>query len=181
MNRRRGRLTDAFVDESVRGQRYLMGCALLAARDLHDVRLAVTGLATRRNRVHFHNELAARRREILISFAGIPITALVVICQRTHGVSEHIARDACLSRIVTELQDLRVSRLVIESRQVDRDDERTIVRTRRPAPTLIFEHRSGPDEPLLWIADGITWAVGVGGDWTSLVQPILGRIIEIRP
>ena len=38
MSKRRFRPTDAFVDESIRGRRYLMGCVLFEARSLNDVR-----------------------------------------------------------------------------------------------------------------------------------------------
>ena len=58
MSRRRFRPTDAFVDESIRGRRYLMGCVLAEARSLNDVRAEVAGLVTRGGRLHFHNEVA---------------------------------------------------------------------------------------------------------------------------
>ena len=44
MSRRRFRPTDAFVDESIRGRRYLMGCVFIEARDLPTARRAVLDL-----------------------------------------------------------------------------------------------------------------------------------------
>jgi hypothetical protein len=41
---RRFRPTDAFVDESVRGQRYLLGCVLIEARSLTTTRQAMGDL-----------------------------------------------------------------------------------------------------------------------------------------
>jgi hypothetical protein len=46
---------------------------------------------------------------------------------------------------------------------------------------LIWEHRIGRDEPLLWIADGVTWAAGAGATWRELVAPILSDVTELRP
>lgn len=56
MSRQRFKPTDAFVDKSIRGQRYLMGCVLVEAKTLPAVRPAVEELALFGNRIHFHNE-----------------------------------------------------------------------------------------------------------------------------
>jgi hypothetical protein len=74
----------------------------------------------------------------------------VVVYHRTHGVTEFVAREQSLRVIVDRLQRASVPRLVIESRQDDQDDRRTIGRARATTPALVFEHRFGPDEPLLW-------------------------------
>lgn len=178
---RRFRPTDAFVDESIRGPRYLMGCVLVEARHLASLRVNVEGLVLTGGRVHFHNESSPRRRELLAQFADCPISAFVVVCHRNHGVTEFSARELCLSAIVERLQLDAVPHLVLESRHDDREDHRTILRARQPQPTLVWEHRLGAEEPLLWIADGITWAVGAGGSWRQLISPILRDLIELRP
>lgn len=97
---RRFRPTDAFVDESIRGQRYLMGCVLIEARNLASLRIDVEALVLTGGRVHFHNESSRRRREILARFAGYPISAFVVVCHRNHGITEFRARELCLWEIV---------------------------------------------------------------------------------
>jgi hypothetical protein len=154
----RFRPTDAFVDESIRGQRYLMACVLVQARDLPKMRADMSELAgTKSSRVHFNAELDSRRQTLLQTFAELPIESFVVTCQRRHGVTEFEARSRCLASIVATLQLRSVDRLVIEN---DVDDERTIHRQREPR--LVFEHRRGTDEPLLWIPDGVAWAVGAG-------------------
>ncbi len=56
------RPTDAFVDESIRGQRYLLGCVLVEARSLASVRRALVGIKIANRRVHFTNESPKRRR-----------------------------------------------------------------------------------------------------------------------
>jgi hypothetical protein len=178
---RRFRPTDAFVDESIRGRRYLMGCVLIEAKHLASLRVDVEGLVLTGGRVHFHNESSRRRRHILARFAEYPISAFVVVCHRNHGITEFRAREFCLSEIVERLQRDVVPHLVLESRHDDSEDHLTIPRARRAEPPLVWEHRLGAEESLLWIADGITWAVGAGAAWRQLIDPILQDVIELRP
>jgi hypothetical protein len=178
---KRFRPTDAFVDESIRGRRYLMGCVLIEARHLTSLRVDVESLVLTGGRVHFHNESSRRRRDILARFAEYPVSAFVVVCHRNHGVTEFRARELCLSTIVERLQSDAIPHLVVESRHDDREDHRTVPRARRAEPPLIWEHRFGAEEPLLWIADGITWAVGAGAAWQQLIAPILSGVVELRP
>lgn len=175
------RPTDAFVDESIRGQRYLMGCVLIEARHAPATNTAIASMPTRGRRLHFNNEVDTQRRLLLGSIAGLPVRAFVVVCHRRHGVTEFAAREACLQVIVSELQALGVARLVVESRQDDSEDRRIITRARQPAPLLVFEHRTARHEPMLGLADAITWAVGAGADWQAIVQPVLLGVIELRP
>ena len=106
---RRFRPTDAFVDESIRGQRYLMGCVLIEARDLAATRAAIGVLPTRGRRLHFNNEVDAQKRILLASIAELPVRAFVVVCHRRHGITEFIAREACLAALVSEVQSQRHS------------------------------------------------------------------------
>jgi hypothetical protein len=179
--RKRFRPTDAFVDESIRGRRYLMGCVLIEARDLPATRAAVGALPTRGRRLHFNNEDDPQKRLLLGAMIELPVRALVVVCHRRHGITEFVAREACLSALVREVQALQVERLVIESRQDDREDARIIRRVRHAEPTLVFEHRTPQREPMLGLADGLSWAAGAGSAWQTLVAPLVDRVIELRP
>jgi hypothetical protein len=134
----RFRPTDAFVDESIRGQRYLMGCVLIEARYLAGVRPAIAALGVAGTRVHFNNESTRQRTRVLTAIADMPIRAFVTVCQISHGVTQFRARACCLERIVDELQSRSVGRLVVESRQDDSEDERLMSRVRAPEPRLVF-------------------------------------------
>ena len=46
---------------------------------------------------------------------------------------------------------------------------------------MVFEHRLAAEEAMLWIADGVTWAVGAGAAWSGLIEPILTSVVEIQP
>jgi hypothetical protein len=178
---RRFRPTDAFVDESVRGQRYLLGCVLIEARSLAATRQAMDDLRHARRRIHFHNESAKRRREILGVLVELPLTAVVHVSRIGHGRREFEARATCLAALVRRLQSMGVARLVIESRDDDRDDVAVIQRERVPEPRLVFEHRVPLDEPMLWVADAVTWAAGAGSEWRELIAPILPGVDEVGP
>jgi hypothetical protein len=158
-----------------------MACVLVEARYLARVRRETAELAGSRARLHFHEELNSRRRSALEAFTTMPMSVQVVVCHRRHRVTEFQARDACLSAIVLSLQAQMVPRLTIESRQDDRDDRRTIARSRLSTPPLVFEHRRSVREPLLWIADAIAWAYGAGGSWLPLVRPLVDEVTDLRP
>lgn len=175
---RRFRPTDAFVDESIRGQRYLLGCLLIEARHLMPVRRAVAALVPPGKRLHFHEELDSARRQALELFATLPVIVDIVVCHRQHGVSEFEARDRCLTAVVRRLQADAVPSLTIESRQDDRDDRRTIARVRRSEPVLVFNHVVGRREPLLWVVDAIAWAFGAGGKWAPYASGLVRHTVE---
>lgn len=175
------RPTDAFVDESIRGRRYLLGCVLVEARSLTSVRRALVDIKIANRRVHFTNESPKRRREILTLIASLPVSSFVVVCRRGQGVKESDARSACVRTLVERLQRDEVGRMVLESRQDDRDDVRVIERARSAQPRLVFEHRRPKEEPLLWIADAITWAAGTGGEWRDLIDPVFDGEVRTAP
>jgi hypothetical protein len=158
-----------------------MGCVLIEARDLPATRAAIGALPTRGRRLHFNHEVDAQKRILLAAIAELPVRAFVVVCHRRHGVSEFLAREGCLAAIVSEVQSQRVDRLVIESRQDDREDSRIIASVRQPQPPLVFEHRVARREPMLGLADGITWAAGAGASWQALIDPLMQHVIELRP
>jgi hypothetical protein len=132
-------------------------------------------------RLHFHEEVDGKRRESLEFFASMPLRVVVTVVSRTHGTTGFAARDSCLAEIVSVLQARSVTRLTIESRQDDRDDQRTIARARAAEPPLLFDHRDGATEPMLWIADAVTWAIDAGGRWLQQADPILESVVELRP
>jgi hypothetical protein len=133
------------------------------------------------DRVHFNNESARRKRLVLSAIAEMPIGVFIADAQRGHGVSEFLARNACLTTVVEHVQRRDIPRLVIESRGDDREDERHLVRVRQLQPSLVFEHRRGSAEPMLWVADAIAWAHGAGANWRLLIEPVIDGVTELRP
>jgi hypothetical protein len=159
-----------------------MACVLTDVRDHPEIRRRVEELMRpRQRRVHFYDESLQTKRRHLDGFAKLPIQVVVVVARIGRGVDAERARVACLSQLVSLLQDRRVARLVIESRQDDRLDVRTIIAARRPDPVLVFEHRPPEGEPLLWIADGAAWAGGRSTVELDRLGPALERLVKVSP
>jgi hypothetical protein len=111
----------------------------------------------------------------------MPIAVLIVVAHSDHGVSEFVSRNACLSTVVAHLQAMDVSRVVIESRDDDREDERLLTRARARNIPLVFEHRPGRGEPMLWVADALAWAYGADASWRVRVLALPVAVIELWP
>ncbi len=173
----------AYVDESVRGGRYLLcvvvvdpaGAGQLRRRTRH---LLLAG----QTRLHFKKESPRRRRELLVALGEFEVDVTVYAGATKVGRDQDLARALCLERAVADLQDRGATiELFIESRDgLDDDDRLTIRRARRREPTLSFEHLLPNDDPLLWLPDCYAWPVGARGDWLRRVRPMLtGGIVEV--
>jgi hypothetical protein len=161
---------------------YLFVCAIVATRDLAPARTALRGLLLdNQRRLHFTDERPARRRDLLARLAELELAARVYECR----AREPQARPAVLRRALEDLGDLGVQRLVIESRAGrDRFDRETIRSEQRAGSLpqdLAYEHLLPHEEPLLWVADGVAWAWGAGGDWRRRVEPIVERHERVDP
>ena len=178
MSKRRFRPTDAFVDESIRRDRYIMSCVLAEARALRDVRLSMAELALH-GQVHFRKESVRRRQLLIEMISALPVEAFAVVVTRSPGVSHAEARRDCLLAIVAALQSREVPRLTLDRTTVAVEDARNIRRARLPEPVLTFEHRASRDEPMLWVADGVAWAVGARGPWPERLGAVLTETITL--
>ena len=159
-----------------------MGCVLVEERHLPALQPAIDALATGiAPRIHFNNDTDHQKRRVLAAIADMQVQAIAVVCDKRHGKNEFYARAACVGEIVRQLQQRAVGRLVLESRQDDRDDVRTITRTRAPEPSLVFEHRTARHERVLWLADAVSWAVGAGRPWLDLLGRALVDVIDVDP
>ena len=84
----RFRPTDAYVDESIRGRRYVMGCVLVEARHLATLRPAVEDLASGiAPRIHFNNDTDRQKRRVLDAIAEMPIQVFATVCTKDHDTN----------------------------------------------------------------------------------------------
>jgi hypothetical protein len=172
----------AFVDESERPGRYLMCAVHVAPAQIHVVRPALTALCLPgQYRVHMTKERPSRRRLILDRIANLPLRAVVYTC----AAPPNRARPACLRRMVADLVERSTTRLVIEPVEshvaADRFAiERTLEKA-EPYRDVVYEHLAARLEPILWAADAIAWAYGIGGDWRRRVRGIVEREVFILP
>ena len=173
----------AFVDESIRGQRYVICAVLIPVGSLGSARRALRHLrAPRQRRIHFATESNERRRAALGAMAALEPTPVVFFADNRDQVA---ARARILAAMVAYLQIVGVTRVVIESRERQDDRDRSVLFEtlgRHPAPPLTYVHRRAADEPLLWIADAIAWAWGRGGTWRTQLAHlgILPRVTKVK-
>ncbi|MGH3814146.1 MAG: hypothetical protein ACRDUV_17135 [Pseudonocardiaceae bacterium] len=171
----------AFVDESVRGQRYLVSAALADPADLVRLRKELRALLLPGQReLHFKKEKPQRRRQLAdrIVAAGATIT----VYSACHHDGHETARQRCLRQLARDLTAARVHRLVLEGRE-ERDliDARTLRATLGSQPSfggVVYEHLESTQEPLLWIPDALGWCYGAGGDWRRRVAAAIGAVID---
>jgi hypothetical protein len=175
----------AFIDESVRPGRYLLTAAMEPSHELAAVTRQVRGLFPRGNRrTHLSAEGKGRRRELLKAYSRVGAVSHVVVTSY-HGGDDQVARERCLGVILARAAEWRLRMLVLDSRGPVRDalDRRFIARSLQGSDggDLQYTHRGSRDEPLLCLPDAVAWAVGAGGIWRQLVDPIVDDVIETGP
>lgn len=156
----------AFVGESFEGD-YVMAVATAADGHVTAHRAAVRRLFRHgQSRIHFKKENDARRRQILSGLAGLDLPVRVYVTENGRA-----ARRACLERMVPDLVELGVTRLVLE-----RDDalvavdRRTLFElTGKHSADLEYRHLRASEDPLLCVADAVAWCYAKGGRWRRLI------------
>jgi hypothetical protein len=160
----------AFVDESLRPGRYLLGCVIVEATVAGPMRRNVRKLLLpNERRLHIRKSDRPQRLRILSTVAGWNLDARVYECRHRETVGAEEARQLGVERLVRDLQATGIDTTVyIERREgADDRDRSTIIRARQRRPPLDFHHLRPPDDPLLWLPDCIAWAVGAGGEWSQ--------------
>ncbi|HSV64386.1 MAG TPA: hypothetical protein VLJ59_00570 [Mycobacteriales bacterium] len=156
--------------------------ALVDPADLGRLRRLLRGLLMPGQReLHAKKEAPQRLRAIVAKIIADGVRARIYLCR--YGADQEAARQRCLLRLVEDLLDDGVRRLVLDSRPGrDRHDERTIwaVLGKRPQESgLTYEHMDSAAEQLLWLADVIAWCHGAGSDWRRRIAPAVVRVIDV--
>lgn len=131
-------------------------------------------------RLHFEREQDARRRSLLGQIARLNIRATVYQCDEPSQIA---ARMGCLRQLLTD-ESAAMTRLVLDACEtMDRRDRRLIYLAARDlgmAATFTYEHLRSFEEPILWAADAVAWAVGAGRSWHSRVNDIVAAVVDVK-
>lgn len=166
-------MIEVFIDESVRGDRYIICATQVSQRYLAGTRKEVRSLLrSGQRRIHFNKEEDRYRRSFLTAFAEMEVSSVIYVVRHTDF---QVARTAILQKVVSEVKKDRVARFVFESRsRQDAHDRLDLQRAQRAGrlPPLSYAHLPGYDEPLLWIPDAVAWAWGKGDEWRRQVEKL---------
>lgn len=172
----------AFVDESYRTGVYIVCAIVVDSSKVAGVRQAMKRqLKGSQGRVHMAKENAANKRALLDQVLSLSLVARVVTVS-VAGKSQRSARDACLSALASELKEIRVARMVIESCDQDRADRQVIGDTLARSGSALaidIQHLRPREDPLLWVADIVAWAYGRSGSWGVRVAELIEREIRL--
>jgi hypothetical protein len=169
-----------FVDESIRGQRYLLSCVFIETKHLSKIRISLHRFVGPNRHVHFRHESNTTRAAFLELISSLDVSCFIVETRMDQGVNTRVARAKCISLLVNYVQDRsKATRLVIEDFSDSKSDVQVIQAVRKKSPILNFEHRDGKHCPELWIADAIVWAYGFGPRWKNRVQSLIDTHLTI--
>jgi hypothetical protein len=160
----------AFVDESGSQEHrdpgtYILAAAICDEQRLEDVRDTMLRMRLRKaGKLHWHEEGSGRRLELAATVAGLALEQLVVVRSMDTSDPPERRRRKTFERLLHELAGRDVSQVVAESRgpaddRRDRDHLDSLRAGRVLTSALRLDHRSGPLEPALWVADVVCGAI----------------------
>ena len=151
----------AYVDESEPGggrdnTAYVLAAVMVSDADAERVRAEIRSATPRRMRkLHWYEALQTQR----VSWLDLLRNAIEIIVVRFDGAAARAERRRrhCLDRLVWELEQRGIRRVVLETRGKAGDDgDRSLfdaLRRRGVGRALRHEHVRGVDEPLVALAD----------------------------
>ncbi|MBF6124869.1 hypothetical protein [Nocardia brasiliensis] len=170
----------AFVDESIRRDRYILCAVLIPGEQLHRARALVRSFCLPgQRRWHFNDESEQRQRHIIAAMAQCVGVGVAIYEGRGREVS---VRHSCMTELVTDLVEIKAARLVIESRENQDQRDRQSIATvlRKASAELQYAHMPPHTEPCLWWADAAAWAFGAGGRWRLTIMPLVRLVFDVN-
>jgi hypothetical protein len=175
----------AFSDESERANTMLMAVVLISPGRAAAARTVMRSLLLPgQRRVHMAKEGARRQRAVLDVVSSIEgVATLVVRLRRPMGIDRVAGRRMLLMATLELLVERGVTYWTLEDvppsqRSRDNDTIGHVLRDRPGRPELVYDHKKGHEDPMLWVADAVGWAAGAGGDWRRRIARV-ATIVEL--
>jgi hypothetical protein len=151
----------AFIDESLRihAGLYVLAAVIVADADADGHRQALRALLYRGQlRLHWRDENATRRTQLIGAICQLRHTGAVVIATGVAPKRQERARRKCIERLLAELTSRGIASIVFERRhdELDARDRAlvTALKRQRSLPAAVRASWQAPaDEPLLWLPD----------------------------
>lgn len=156
-----GRAVHVFVDESKRDD-YLLCAVTVVPSGVDEMRKRMRELCPKgSSRIHMKSVDRKTAPKIVTEVAKLNADSRLYVV-KSRKLSEREARDLTLTAAAHDLVELSASRVVIESCDQDREDNRVIRQAVGPHAPFEYLH-DRPNNPLLWLPDVHAWAWGRGG------------------
>jgi len=168
-------LSNSFIDESVRGSKYLLAAVIVDHTRHQDIRRELKSLRQfGRSSLHMHREVIGRKRLIASPVAQMEITCVLAV-QELSGQSLMSARIKCLNELSGHELVRSTSQLTLETSNSIELDKKILSNSAYGFSGKFphYRHLSSAQEPLLWLPDIIAWCAGKGGEFENIVKPLL--------
>jgi hypothetical protein len=168
-------LSNSFIDESVRGSKYLLAAVIVDHTRHQDIRRELKSLRQfGRSSLHMHREVIGRKRLIASAVAQMEITCVLAV-QELSGQSLMSARIKCLNELSGHELVRSTSQLTLETSNSIELDKKILSNSAYEFSGKFphYRHLSSAQEPLLWLPDIIAWCAGKGGEFENIVKPLL--------
>lgn len=164
------------VDESEVGG-YSMTAVAVRAADVDRVRVQLRRQLRKRQRsIHFTNERQEARKAFLATMIAMPVTAKVY--HANAGPKD--ACPQCLRRLAESVRASTCRRLVLDRNDsVVKIDRQVLQQVLGRGWEGTYDHLRDHEEPLLWLADAISWCWNKGGKWRSSLSEIEVKAVEL--
>lgn len=167
-----------FIDETK--QRGLMFAVI--AVDSSDVGRCRTQLLKLKrpgqSSLHFTTDSEETKARAYREIAAMPITATLVLVPS--DVKPVPARERAVRYVARRAIEVEPQRIVFERDSAAEVNDRRWLRSELARyPEIEYQHVGKTGDPMLWVADGVAWAVQRGGKWLAMVQHLIVERVEV--
>ncbi|MBU2695136.1 hypothetical protein [Pimelobacter sp. 30-1] len=177
-------MNDFYVDET-KARNYLVAAAAVPDRGTPAARRAVRGLLHGAQRsIHMKTESRARKRAIALTISGLRDHGVQVLLYDAGRIgTERDRRRRCLAHLVDDVADRDGRHVVFDLddslRSWDRQQVIDLCRPKGPSARFTYDHVHRHHEPLLALPDVVAWCWAAGGEWRTLVRPVVAEVRRI--
>ena len=126
--------------------------------------------------LHFTKEIDSTRVHALRLIAAMPLT--VTLVKVPAGVHPVEARERAVRCIARRALDQRPVRIVFELDEAAVINDRRWLRSELATAGIEYLHLGKKADPVLWIPDGIAWAVQRGGRWRMMIDHLITDSVD---
>jgi hypothetical protein len=148
----------------------------------------VTALPSGAAKVHWSQTPPKQRQVLVAMIRDLPMSGVVVVRAGHEDEPAERRRRKCFTHFAMEVESRGCTHLTLESRGARADARDRVMldalrSSRTVSPALRLDHRPGPEDPVLWIADVLCGAVVAARtgrpDHLDALRPVL-TVIEVR-